>query len=84
MLVATMFVSCWNRNGGDNGSDTYDVSHNIMFSMSVDDNNTRGGDTWEDEYTKEIGNTFEKRILPDALHYRKREAGRSTRHLLLA
>ncbi|MBQ5688875.1 MAG: hypothetical protein IIV21_02835 [Bacteroidales bacterium] len=67
MLVATMFVSCWNRNGGDNGGDTYDVSHNIMFSMSVDDNNTRGGDTWEDEYTKEIGNTFEKRILPDAL-----------------
>lgn len=67
MLVATMFVSCWNRNGGDNGGDTYDVSHNIMFSMSVDDNNRRGGDTWKDEYTKEIGNTFEKRILPDAL-----------------
>lgn len=66
MLVATMFVSCWNSNGGDNGGDTYDVSHNIMFSMSVDDN-TRGGDKWEDDYTKEIGNTFEKRILPDAL-----------------
>ena len=66
MLVATMFVSCWNRNGGDNGGDTYDVSHNIMFSMSVDDN-TRGGDKWKDDYTKEIGNTFEKRILPDAL-----------------
>lgn len=66
MLVATMFVSCWNSNGGDNGGDTYDVSHNIMFSMSVDDN-TRGGDKWKDDYTKEIGNTFEKRILPDAL-----------------
>ena len=68
MLVATMLVSCWNSNGGNNGGGSYDdVSHNIMFSMSVDDNNTRGGDTWNDDYTKEIGNTFEKRILPDAL-----------------
>ena len=32
MLVATMFVSCWNSNGGDNGGDTYDASHNIRIS----------------------------------------------------
>lgn len=67
MLIATMFVSCWNRNGGDNGGGTYDVSHTVVFSVSHNHNGMRGGDTWNDDYTKDQGDAFENRILPDAL-----------------
>ena len=67
MLIATMFVSCWNRNGGDNGGDTYDVSHTVVFSVSHSHNGMRGGDTWNDDYTKDQGDAFENKILPDAL-----------------
>ncbi|MBE6337211.1 MAG: hypothetical protein E7068_00155 [Lentimicrobiaceae bacterium] len=70
LLIGTLLLSCRNGECGSEGStvETSDQHHNIIFSMSLDHNVARDdGNTWNDNNLEELGNSFENRILPNAL-----------------
>ena len=71
LLIGASLLSCRNSNSendSEGGSVYSGQAHTIVFSMSLDDKGTRGdGDTWDNDYTEDIGNSFENKILPEAL-----------------
>ncbi|MBR6775414.1 MAG: hypothetical protein IKM23_06860 [Bacteroidales bacterium] len=71
LLIGASLLSCRNSNGendSEGGSVYSGQAHTIVFSMSLDDKGTRGdGDTWDNDYTEDIGNSFENKILPESL-----------------
>lgn len=70
LLIGTLLLSCRNGECGSEGStvETSDQHHNIIFSMSLDHNGAKDdGNTWNDNNLEELGNSFENRILPNAL-----------------